>query len=745
MSDERLTELNKTSSAPADSVNTTKEWQDAVDDLNAKMLEETPALIQKIYNHFLDLGYRDREIAEMAEASGEEKKLRSFARRELKASFRKDIAVGRKLVEWQEALDRPKTLEQDLGKIFSEVGLGVGFGLLGKLPDTYTKPNLQATDTEKRRNVAIAIFDDLVSQVQQGDETSPKNDIKLADIGHLIKLNCLPETGSRVEYDKTTRGEVVEVVSGEDGNPDGVIVRIDGSGEEALITRGTKKLKEEKPAQLHEAAIVRGDDPKLHGQTVVVKNWESGTEGNAEVLRLDGTLEIVPSKDLVKAPSKKSRIVGDLLNLVSEGGALAKIEIAVEQAKQPLLKEIDKLNEALVTSHEEGQVYAVSSLREQGKLGDFRPEIFNELPIAQRIEVIKAMPEPEQQEILVHIASSAVQPTAVQPKLAPLTEELVAEESAILIEAGEATIKFEPTIETVVADRSDCPNEIQAEPVLDFKPENTADGAVPEQAIAAEASEITVEQNAVAAERAIETQIEELVEEPELDKDLVEKAEKLLLLAFNEYRESIDVNPKRGGAGHIIFANLIKSEPTVKKFLAHNSGCYFLTAIATDPWGAVLSDINSWGVADPEIVRNRVNAVAETELFHAIDLFKAGNKTALEPLDKRLKIAACATLSKKEKALAKQKAAQLPESVSVHPVVKAKADIDQIRGWLLSTVEGDLETAIGTMQGFQLALEDIVSPDDLREFHDSSIAKSKHVNRILKHFDKEDYIASPIW
>jgi hypothetical protein len=571
-------------------------------------------------------------------------------------------------------------------------------------------------------------------QVQQGDETSPKNDIKLADIGHLIKLNCLPETGSRVEYDKTTRGEVVEVVSGEDGNLDGVIIRIDGSGEEALITRGSKKLKEEKPAQLHEAAIVRGDDPKLHGQTVVVKTWESGTEGNAEVLRLDGTSEIVPIKDLVKAPSKKSRIVGDLLNLVSEGGALAKIEIAVEQAKRPLLKEIDKLNEALATSHEEGQVYAVSSLREQGKLGDFRPEIFNELPIAQRIEVIKAMPEPEQQEILVHIA-----PSAVQSKLTSL-----AEESVILIEADEATVKFEPTtIETVVADKVNHSHEIQATPTLSTEPENINDGVEAEQVIIVEAgAETIIEQNAVVAERVIETQ----TEEPELDKDIIEKAEKLLLLAFNEYRESIDANPKtRGGAGHIIFASLIESKAVVKEFLSHSRGCYFLTAIATDPWGAVLSDINNWGVTDPEIVRNRVNEVTETELFHAIDLFKAGNKTALEPLDKRLKVAACATLSRKEKALIKQKAAQLPENASVHPAIKTKANLDQIRGWLLSTVEGDLETAIGTMQGFQLSLEDIVTPDDLRAFHDSTIANSKHVNRILKHFDKEYYIDSPSW
>jgi hypothetical protein len=725
MSDERLTaELNKTSSASADSANSTKAWEDAVDDLNVIMLEETPVLIEKLYNHFLDLGYRYREITEIAEASGEEKKLRSFTRRELKASYRKDITVGCKLVEWKEALDRPETLEQDLGKIFSEVGFGVGLGLLGKLPDTYTKPNLRATDTEKRRQVAITIFDNLVEQVQASDETSPKNDIKLADIGHLIKLNSLPETGTRVEYDKTTRGEVVEVVSGEDGNLDGVIVRIDGSGEEALITRGTKKLKEEKPAQLHEAAIVRGDDPKLHGQTVVVKNWESGAEGNAEVLRLDGTSEIVPIKDLVKAPSKKSRIVGDLLSLVSAGGALAKIEIAVEQAKQPLLKEIDALNQALAISHEEGQVYAVSSLREQGKLGEFRPEIFNELPIAQRIEVIKAMPELEQQEILTHIA-----PSVVQPKL-----ESLAKESTILIEAGEATIKFEPaTIETVTPDKSDPPHETQTAPVLETKAEASA--------------ETRVEQGEVESERVIGTQ----VEKPKLDKDLVEKAEKLLLATFNKYHESIDTNSKtRGGAGHIIFADLIKAEPVIKEFLSHTCGSYFLTAIATDPWGAVLSDINNWGIEDPEAVRNRVNTVIETELFHAINLFKCGDKTALAPLSNRVKNAAWATLTKKERSLAIEKnktvkTQALPESVSVHPAVKAKADIDQIRGWLLSTVEGDLETAIGTMQGFQLSLEDIINPDDLRVFHDSTIAKSKHVNRILKHFDKEDYIASPTW
>ncbi len=420
------------------SVGNTDNWESGVEYLNDLMLRETPLLIDRLFKHLMKIGEIYNNVLEQATSLGHQKKLKGLMRREIKDSYRRDLKVAHALIEWRKKINYPK-VESELATIFSEVGLGVGFGLLGKLPDTYSKPNVRAIDIDKRRDVSITIFEELAAMVKVANETDPKNDIKLADVGNLIKTFNLPEVGDRIEFDKTVRGIVVEEVpgvsgeNGQSGSFDGVLVRIDGSGEEKLFVRGQSKVKEEKPAQLHEAAIIRGDDPKMHGQTVVVKEWMPGEESAVQVLRLDGTSVILPAKDLVKAPAKQARVVGDLLHLVSESGALEKVESAVNQAKLPLLEQIDLLNQALETSHKEGRIYAVSALREQGKLGDFRPEIFNDLPIAQRIEVIGKMPQPDKQEIWAQLGSEIFESKSVD----------VNPERVIEIQAGDAVVAFD--------------------------------------------------------------------------------------------------------------------------------------------------------------------------------------------------------------------------------------------------------------------------------------------------------------
>jgi len=370
MSDERLDIQEPPSVDGTKEIDMGKDWELAIDSLNVHMLEKAPNIIDEVRQYFLNIGQLYSEIKEQAAASGEEKKLQSFMRRELKKSFRADIEIGIRLVEWERKLDRPVETENALRTIFSEVGLGVGFGLITKLPDSYSKPNVRATEVERRRQVAIAILEEVVSDVQVANETDPKNDLVPARIGNLVKRFTLPEVDDRVEFDKTMRGVVVEHIDGEDEALDGVIVRIDGSGEEKLLLRGQKKFTDEPIARLHEAAIVRGDHQALYGHTVVVQGYEPGDLELVEVLCLDGTSVKVPAKDLVRAKPKDSKVVGDLLQLVSEKGHLDKIKLAVEHAENPLFKRINDLQAIAETSYKDGQIFAASCLSE------VQPEVF---------------------------------------------------------------------------------------------------------------------------------------------------------------------------------------------------------------------------------------------------------------------------------------------------------------------------------------------------------------------------------
>jgi len=395
MSDERLDTILETAVDTTKEVDTRKDWELAIEGFRDGMLVEAPNMTDLVRQYFLDLGHRYTEIRELAAALGEEKKLRSWERREMKKSFRADVAIGCRLVEWEKALDRPEETEKALHTIFSEVGLKSGFGLLEKLPNTYFKPNVRATDTELRKQVAIGILEELVADVQVANETDPKNDLVPARIGNLVKTFSLPEVGDRVEFDKTAHGVVVEQVDGEEGALDGVIVRIDNSGEEKLLLRGQKKFTEEPIARLHEAAVIRGDHQALYGQTVVVQNYEPGDSELVEVLLLGGTTEKIPARDLVRAKPKDAKIVGDLLHLVSEKGHVDKIEIAVKKAKEPLFKQIDELKATAEASYKDGQIFAASSLSE------VQPEVF--------VEAFTAMPSEKQAIVLAQIAPVATE------------------------------------------------------------------------------------------------------------------------------------------------------------------------------------------------------------------------------------------------------------------------------------------------------------------------------------------------
>lgn len=785
MSDERLEKLNGTPVETAKEIDTGKDWELAVEALNATMLEETPKLTDLIRQHYTDLGNRAIEIREHAAASGEEKKLRSFMRREMKASYRKDIEIGCKLVEWERNIDNPEYTEDALQTIFSEVGLGVGLGLLSKLPDTYGKPNVRATDTERRRRVAITILDELVNDVTQANETDPKNDLVVARVGNLIKTFTLPEIGDRVEFDKTMRGVVVEHVDGEGEALDGAIVRIDNSGEEKLVLRGQKKFTEEPIARLHEAAIVRGDNSELYGQTVVVQNYEPGDSEQVEALRLDGTVVKLPAKDLVRAKPKDAKVVGDLLHLVSEQGHLDKIKLAVERAEKPLLKQIDELRATAEVSYGDGQIFAAS------RLSEVQPEVF--------VGAFTAMPSDKQAIVLSQIVPKAApQPLDSGRAIeiqggrsdAEIGEVLIAkyaggecDRSALTPEeAGEAVdllanVASEPAPEQPIAAEilpGITPETNEAPPVeVEMKAvaERFADTSaveddraleILESKLAPEAAEEQVEVSAPVEISPIEVKAEQDVE-PKLPLDLIESSEKYLLDCFNDYfakRES--ALPTVGASAHSIFAKAIAQEAGVKNFLSHSTGKYFLMAIATGPWGGIRNDIALWGVSNPDAVRDRIDATTEeglkteTELFEAINFFKDGNKKALKSVDDRIKKAAQATLTKKEKAAMLKKAKALetaskgsspnantaPEVSAVHPTVRASANIGEIRDWLLTTTF--FQSAVGLIEGYELKIEEIISSEELHNFAKQSPEKASHAAQILKTLDREDYLNTPI-
>ncbi len=718
MSDERLE--NYTTTETTKEVNTGKDWELAIEEWNASLLEETPKLTDLIRQHLYDLGNRCIEIREQAAASGEEKKLRSFMRREIKASIRKDIEIGCKLVEWERNIDNPEYTEDALQTIFSEVGLGVGFGLLSKLPDTYSKPNVRAIDTARRRQVAIAILDELVDDVTQANETDPKNDLVVARVGNLIKTYTLPEVGDRVEFDKTMRGVVVEHVDGEGEALDGVIVRIDNSGEEKLIFRGQKKFTEEPIARLHEAAIVRGDNSELYGQTVVVQNYERDSE-QVEALRLDGTVVKLPAKDLVRAKPKEAKVVGDLLHLVSEQGHLNKIKLAVEHAEKPLLKQIDELRATAETSYGDGQIFAAS------RLSEVQPEIF--------VGAFTAMPSDKQEIVL-----SQIVPVAKKVAPSPLDSNRAIEiqgDTATPVENIGTETQSEPVAEIIEA----SPVEVQAEVVAE-------DAA------------------AIEVDRPIETP------EPELDSELIKKAEDALKKAFNTYRANRKLAQTRKNNEPLpespiaTFQNAIEKNPEVKAFLAHSIGSHFLAVIASEPWVAIVGYIKGhWSDLNTDAICDRIQP-ASTEVYETAELYRVGNIEAIKPLDLRLKVAAqYGCLSKEERAVigkngnvvvekeAKPKSetkissktkTQIPkpETSAVHPVVRASANIPQIRDWLLTSTF--LETAVGLIKGYELKLEDVISSEQLQAFANQNPAKANHVTQILKTLNREDYLNIPV-
>lgn len=720
MSDERLE--NYASPETTKEVNTGKDWELAIEDLNATMLEETPKLTDLIRQHYTDLGNRVIEIREQAAASGEEKKLRSFMRREMKASYRKDIEIGCKLVEWEKQLDRPKETEAALNTIFSEVGLGVGFGLLGKLPDTYSKPNVRATNTERRRQVAIAILDELVNDVTQANETDPKNDLVVARVGNLIKTFTLPEVGDRVEFDKTMRGVVVEHIDGEGEALDGAIVRIDNSGEENLVLRGQKKFTEEPIARLHEAAIVRGDNSELYGQTVVVQNYEPGDSEQAEALRLDGTVVKLPAKDLVRAKPKEAKVVGDLLHLVSEQGHLNKIKLAVEHAEKPLLKQIDELRATAETSYGDGQIFAAS------RLSEVQPEIF--------VGAFTAMPSDKQAIVL-----SQIVPVAKKVAPPPLDSN-----RAIEIQGDTAT-----PVENIAT-------ETQSEPVAEI----------------IEASPVEVQAEVVAEDAAIEVDHPIETPEPELDSELIKKAEDALKTAFNTYRANHKLAQARKNNEPLpesqiaTFQNAIEKNPEVKAFLAHSIGSHFLAVIASEPWAAIVDYIKGhWSDLNTDAICDRIQP-ASIEVYETAELYRAGNVEAIKQLkNPRLKVAAqYGCLSKEERAAVIGKNGKVvvekeakpksetkissktktqipkPETSAVHPVVRASANIPEIRDWLLTSTF--LKTAVGLIKGYELKLEDVISSEQLQVFANQNPAKANHVTQILKTLNREDYLTIPV-
>lgn len=738
MSDERDL-LEKTSTETTKEIDTGKDWKLAIEDLNAHMLEEAPNMIDVVRRYYLDIAHSYETALEQATASGEEKKLRSFMRREMKKSFVSDIKIGHRLLEWERNLDRPQETEKALNTIFSEVGLKVGFGLLEKLPDTYTKPNVRVIDTERRRQVAIAILDELVAEVQVANKTDPKNDLVPARIGHLVKTFSLPEVGDRVEFDKTMRGVVVEHVDGEGEALDGAIVRIDNSGEEKLVLRGQKKFTEEPIARLHEAAIVRGDNVELYGQTVVVQNYEPGDSEQVEALRLDGTVVKLPARDLVRAKPKNAKVVGDLLHLVSEKGHLDKIELAVEHAEKPLFKQIEELRATAEASYEDGQIFAAS------RLSEIQPEVF--------VGAFTAMPSDKQAIVLSQIVPKAPPP--------PLDSEW--------------TIEIQGTTATPQPEAESAPDqEIVKEAQAEVATEDTTVEEV-EQPITSQPESETIETAPieVQAETFTEVEIDHPVEapEPELDGGIIKKAEEILKAAFNTYRANHKLAQTRKNNEPLpespiaTFQTVIENNSEVKTFLAHSAGCHFLAVIASEPWAAIVDYIKGhWSDLNTDAICDRIQS-ASTEVYEAAELYRVGSIEAIKPLDLRLKVAAqYGCLSKEErlvigkngKTIAEKVASktetktkvktekQTPkvETSAVHPVVRASANINEIRDWLLTSTF--LETAVGLIKGYELKLEEIISSEQLQTFAEQSREKANHVAQILKMLNREDYLNIPV-
>jgi hypothetical protein len=188
-----------------------QDWMIDAENLLQSLATDTARLIEAAKKHFLTIGQASRKILNLAEEAGEGRQAQNFFRQNFKAPYRKDIEKGRRLYDYLAQLES----EDSLTFLLSTTGFDVGNSILGKLPDTLSKPEFRGLvqdEVAKKKEVAADILGEMVNIALKEQDGEEKQGIKASDIGRLIKLQSVPDC-ERLEFKEahtTYRAEFLE-------------------------------------------------------------------------------------------------------------------------------------------------------------------------------------------------------------------------------------------------------------------------------------------------------------------------------------------------------------------------------------------------------------------------------------------------------------------------------------------------------------------------------------------------------
>jgi hypothetical protein len=748
-----------------------QDWTINAEELLKTLAVDTTQLLESVKNHFLKIGQAYRKILNLAEESQEEKQVQRFFKHNFSPELRKDIRKGLRFWDYTQQLD---DVEEDIRFVLSNTGFDAGNALIGKLPDTLSKvkfPGVLEDPIAKKIDVAANIVTELVEATLKEKEGIDKG-VKPSDVGRLIKLHSVPDC-DRVEFKEnhaTYRAEVVDYCP----DTDSIKVRVDGSGEEKEIPRGTIALKEQKAPKLHEPCLIQGDEVEHYNRCGILKALLA--DDKALVLLLDGHLVEVPKKQIIKG--KKGSPIPELLHLLDESGNTEKVSLAVEKAKaetkEALQKQIDELTKEVGKAYKDGKEFVAAQMQPKIPF-----EVFLGIPVEEKIEIFKAQPDETQHLILSNYVSSLPlkknDRPVVEIETSVKTEPVeipVAKCVNRPVVRAEAVVETNTTITEILPD---------AKPVdLDmtrFAPKDLTETLPVELTLSLEEAEVEyqkavdtlerkkkelgVDPTLVAINPAVKKQCESEIkavdnaktklfrlrldlkalsqttlQEPEpqrvetsFSEEEVIKAGELLLKGYRAIEDGAKVQS--------VLKEVSIEFPQIADYLASFSGkewlCLYYFKNAADAQVIVRTVVSNQKEADA-IIDRAIDC--SQELDNIAGYYREGNFSALERFDTRLKVIAELLLTKEdiaaiEAGISKSKVQVASEEAKITTRTKddpasSSYSIETIREWLCSY---QVQNGIAYLEANGIPLTDVLSANELQAMYDGG--GQKRVNAIV--------------
>lgn len=750
-----------------------QDWTIDAEDLIQSLATDTAHLIEAVKKHFLKIGKARRNIFSLAEEAGESRQAQNFFKQNFKAPYRKDMEKGHRLCNYLDQLESTGA-EESLTFLLSTTGFDIGNSILGKLPDTLSKPEFRGLvedEVAKKKEVATAILGEMVDIALKEQDGEEKQGVKSSDIGRLIKLQSVPDC-DRVEFKEahvTYRAEVVEYCP----DADVIKVRVDGSGEEKEIPRGTIALKEQKAPKLHEPCLVQGDEIANYNKCGIFKALLN--DDKALVLLLDGSLIEVPKKSVIKG--KKGSPIPELLYLLDRSGNADKVSLAVEKAVEKTKKAFEKQIGELTT--EAGKAYSDGRDSIAAEAREMQPKIpfdmFLSIPVPEKLAIFAAQPDEAKNLILANYVKSLPPVEKVNPPVVEIQASAVevidrpaVEVKAVVVEA-EAPVA-EPAINMTRFINKDLTETLPIVPPPLSLEERLAEAEIEYQqaldTLRAKKQELHLDSDLDLTNHAGRKQCEAEIKVEKLAKNklfrlrnelkaltaVVEPAPAPSVeIAFSEddialadkvllrgYRAIVD-----GQRMNHALTEVIKGFPMAKEYLVSTHGqewlgLYYFKGGAADTEAIVRSVILDIKEGDRVLDR----AIDRTkELEKLAQFYRKGNKTALEKVSPKLKLIAQQLLSKEEVDAIKAKASG---TVTVDSTVAASRteqspapsgekghSIETIKEWLCSSLIGN---GIAYLETNKIPLLDVLSQVELQAMYDGGGLKQSNAIALVDRF-----------